>query len=151
VASEAPTADHPDVVAHKALFVEMRSPDGPIWSGLASRITVPGAKGSFGVHVRHAPLMTSLEVGLTKITAADGAEHRFVTGLGFAEVYKNAVLLLVDFGDDTEGIDVERAREARARAEAHMHTREENFDGARAEAALQRALMRLRHAGTPRA
>lgn len=139
-----------EVKAGKGLWIDIRTPDGPVYSGLAERITIPGAKGSFGVLPRHAPLMSSLEVGLTRIKTRDGTVHDFVTGTGFVEVFANHVLMLVDFGDDTEGIDVQRATESRDRAQARMRTREENFDRARAEAALQRALMRLRHAGTPR-
>lgn len=131
----------------RLLWVEVRSPDGPIWSGEAKAITVPGSKAPMGILPRHAPLMSSLELGLTRIRPADGSpEIRFVTGLGFVEVLHNRVLLLVDFADATDSIDTARATEARRRAEARLRSRDEEVDRARAEAALARALMRLRHA-----
>ncbi|MCB9899196.1 MAG: ATP synthase F1 subunit epsilon [Planctomycetes bacterium] len=135
----------------RALYVEMRSPDGPIWSGEAKYVAVPGSKGAFGVLPRHAPLMSSLELGLTRIRPADGVpDMKFVTGGGFVEIFQNHVLLLVDFADPTESIDVARATEAKKRAEARLRSHDETVDVARAEAALQRALMRLRYAGAPR-
>ncbi len=149
--ADAYTAESRETVeSNQGLWVDMRTPDGPVFEGLAKKITVPGSKGSFGVLPRHAPLMSSLEVGLCQLTLADGTVRRYVTGAGFVEVYKNHVLLLVDFGDDTEGIDVARATESRDRAQSRLRTREENFDRVRAEAALQRALMRLKFAGQPR-
>src|SRR6185295_1116317 len=83
------------------LWVEMRSPDGPIFSGWAQSITVPARKGGMGVLPRHAPLMSALDVGLTRVTEPGGKEHRFVTGAGFVEIEANRVLLLVDFGERT--------------------------------------------------
>ena len=133
------------------LWVEMRSPDGPIFSGWAQSVTVPGAvKGSMGILPRHAPLMASLDVGLTRVVEPDGKQHRFVTGAGFVEINANKVLLLVDFGERADRIDVERARQSHDRAKARLRTRGENIDYVRAEAALQRSLQRLRYAGEPR-
>ena len=131
------------------LAVEIRSPDGPIWSGAARTVIVPATLGSMGILPRHAPLMSSLEVGLTKVRDESGTEHRFVTGAGFVEVADDKVLLLVDFGERPEKIDVKRAQEAYERAKARLRTRGENIDIARAEAALARAIQRLRLAGQP--
>lgn len=136
-----------EVKEGRAIWVDMRSPDGHIWSGLCKSITIPGTKGSFGVLPRHAPLMSSLEVGLTKVTGLDGQVRKFVTGPGFVEVYKNFVLMLTDFGDRTDEIDVERAKAARDRAETRLRSHEENLDRARADAAMERAVMRMRYAG----
>ncbi|MHC5212481.1 MAG: ATP synthase F1 subunit epsilon [Planctomycetota bacterium] len=139
-----------EVAQGHRLAVEIRSPDGPIWSGWAESVVVPATKGSMGILPRHAPLMSSLEVGLTRVREPGGAEHRFVTGSGFVEVHRNRVLVLVDFGDLPERIDIRRAEEARERAKARLRTPQETVDRVRAEAALQRALMRLRFAGRPR-
>ncbi len=139
-----------EVTPGDRLWIEMRSPDGPIFSGWARAVTVPATKGSMGILPRHAALMSSLEVGLSRITDIDGKQHRYVTGGGFVEVAANKVLLLVDFGDRTDKIDVKRAREAHDRATARLRTRSEDVDYVRAQAALQRAIQRLRFAGEPR-
>jgi F-type H+-transporting ATPase subunit epsilon len=132
------------------LWVEIRSPDGVLFAGWADSVIAPAAKGSMGILPRHAALMSSLVVGLTKVRASTGTEVRLITGAGFLEVGANRVLLLVDFADDPAKVDVKRAEAARDRAQERLRTPGEQIDQARAEAALQRALMRLRHAATPR-
>ncbi|HTE05329.1 MAG TPA: ATP synthase F1 subunit epsilon [Planctomycetota bacterium] len=132
------------------LWVEVRSPDGVLFAGWADSVVVPGALGSMGILPRHAALMSSLVVGLTKVRASGGREIRLVTGAGFLEIARNRVLLLVDFADDPARVDRKRAAEARDRAQQRLRTPAENVDLARAEAALDRALMRLRFAGEPR-
>jgi F-type H+-transporting ATPase subunit epsilon len=139
-----------EVVEGHRLAVEIRSPDGPIWSGWARSVTVPGSKGGMGILPRHAPLMSSLDVGLTRVREPGGAEHRFITGAGLVEVHANRVLVLVDFGERPEHVDVARAQAARDRASARLRSPGEELDRARAEAALARAVQRLRYAGQPR-
>jgi F-type H+-transporting ATPase subunit epsilon len=143
--AEASGATSDAVRTGQALWIEMRTPDGPAWQGLAKSITVPGAKGSMGVMPRHAPLMSSLDVGLTKVRAQDGSESRWITGSGFVEVFQNKVLLLVDFADASGDIDKVRAEKAKERAQARLRSVGEETDRARAEAALNRALMRLQY------
>ena len=147
MAAEAHThVDDPEVAASKRLWVEMRTPEGVVFSGKARSVTIPGAKGSMGVLPRHAPLMSSLTTGVTKIRDADDQVHSFITGVGFVEVYRNQVLVLVDFADDPAVIDVARAQAARDRAKARLLHPGEEVDVARAEAAMDRATMRLRFA-----
>jgi F-type H+-transporting ATPase subunit epsilon len=133
-----------------ALQVEIRSPDGLVWSGAARQVVVPATKGSLGILKRHAPLTSSLEVGLTRVAEEGGAERRFVTGPGIVEVVDDKVQVLVGFAERPEVIDVKRAQEAHDRARSRLRSRDESIDLARAEAALARALVRLRFAGQPR-
>lgn len=128
--------------------VEIRSPDGAIWSGWASSLRVPESLGLMGILPGHAPLVASLDVGLTTIREEGGGEVRLITGAGFLEIDKNRVLMLVDFGEDPAKVDVARARAARERAIARLRSTDETVDIIRAEAALQRALVRLRFAPT---
>ena len=75
--------EDPDVLSGKKLWIELRTPEGAIYSGHAKTIRVPGTKGFFGVLPKHAPLMSSLEVGYTYIQDPIGVEWKFVTGAGF--------------------------------------------------------------------
>ena len=135
---------------HRALTVEIRSPDGPIWTGTAKSLRVPETLGNMGILPRHAALIGTLEAGLTTIRLTDGSERRLITGDGFLEIANDRVLMLVDFGEDPAKVDVARAREARDRALARLRSPKEDVDLARAEAALRRALARLQHAGDAR-
>lgn len=141
-----------EVKEGKALWVEIRSPDGMIWSGTAKSVTLPGTLGSMGILPRHAPLVSSLEVGVTRLgeaKAAEGSEGdgtvELVTGLGLVEVYQNQLLQLIDFGDRTPVIDVERAAASRDRAQERLSNATEDVDRARAEASLARAMLRLKY------
>ena len=132
-------------VARDSLTVEIRSPDGPLWTGTARSLRVPESLGLMGILPRHAPLIGTLEAGLTTIRLQDGSERRLITGDGFLEIANGHVLMLVDFGEDPAKVDVARAREARDRALSRLRSPKEDVDLARAEAALRRALARLRH------
>jgi F-type H+-transporting ATPase subunit epsilon len=66
-----------------------------------------------------------------------------VTG-GFFEVLDNKVIVLADAAERADEIDVTRAEQARERARLALERRESTEDLAAAQAALQRALIRLR-------
>jgi F-type H+-transporting ATPase subunit epsilon len=65
---------------------------------------------------------------------------------GFAEVSNDKVSILVDAAEKAGEIDVERARQAmeRARERLGKDRKAEDIDYLRAEAALRRAVMRIR-------
>jgi len=131
------------------IAVEIRSPDGAIWSGTARSLQVPESLGLMGILPRHAALLATLVAGLTTIHTEDGRTVKIITGDGFLEIANNRVLMLVDFGEDPAKVDVKRAQEARDRAISRLRTPAEDVDYARAEAALRRALVRLRYGGEP--
>ena len=137
------------VPAGHHIAVEIRSPEGSIWSGMATSLQVPESLGLMGIMPRHAALLATLVAGLTTIHAEDGRTVKIITGDGFLEIANNRVLMLVDFGEDPAKVDVKRAQEARDRAVSRLRTAAENVDYARAEAALRRALARLRYGGEP--
>jgi F-type H+-transporting ATPase subunit epsilon len=69
-------------------------------------------------------------------------------GDGFVEVLDNKVKVLVDFAEFAEEIDLKRAEAARDRAKERLEQRKKDgMDVARAEAALRRALVRLKLSG----
>lgn len=134
-------------MADQGLIVEIRTPEGAVYSGDAVKVTrIPGAKGSMGVLPRHAPLMSALEVGLSSLVDKAGTEWSFVTGEGFVEILDDHVLVLVDSAEDVTAIDVSRAEAARDRAAERLAKPHSDMDRARAEGALQRATTRLRFA-----
>jgi len=138
-----------EVAQGHRIAVEIRSPDGPIWTGFAKSLQVPESLGLMGIMPRHAALLATLVAGLTTIHAEDGQVVKLITGDGFLEIARNRVLMLVDFGEAPGKVDVKRAQEARDRAISRLRTPAEDVDYARAEAALRRALVRLRFGGQP--
>ena len=108
-------------------------------------LIVPGSEGQLAILPRHAPLMTTLDYG--ELIFRRGAnETSFAIGGGFLEVHSNKVTILADIAENADEIDAERAEEARNRAEERLqntHADQTSVDLARAQASLQRALLRL--------
>jgi F-type H+-transporting ATPase subunit epsilon len=115
----------------------------------ASMVVAPGAEGSLGILPNHAPLVSLLQGGELRIKSGGGEESLAVHG-GFLEVINNKVVVLVDTAERISEIDIERAEAARARAEETLRNAKDRQDIAEAEAALRRAVIRLRLARGPR-
>ena len=127
--------------------LDIVTPEKRVYSGAVERFKGPGTEGSFGVLARHAPLLTSMQVGqITFLDAADKARKMSTSG-GFAEVGRNKVTVLAETAEFVEEIDVARARAARARALERLEKKAEGVDLGRAQAALLRALNRLQVSG----
>src|SRR4030088_2822295 len=109
-----------------------------------------GADGELGVLARHAPLMSILKPGPLRIQETIGGEEQVIfVGGGFLEVLPERVTVLADVAEHAEEISIERAEEARKRAQEKLAgvltTAEEiefQSELATAEARLQLARMR---------
>ena len=110
---------------------------------MVDSVRVPGADGVVGILPRHAPLMTTLAPGELIMRKGEEEESFFVTG-GFLEVRDNHVAVLADASERAEEIDIARAEEARHRAEEALSEKRDGAELAVAEAAMRRALIRLR-------
>lgn len=80
-----------------------------------------GAEGELGVLARHAPLMTILKPGPLRIQETfGGAEQLLFVGGGFLEVLPDRVTVLADVAEHADEISLERAEEARRRAQERL-------------------------------
>jgi len=113
-----------------------------VYSDEVDVIVAPGFDGELAILPHHAPLMTTLLPG--ELRVRKGSEEFFmaVTG-GFLEVRPDRVTILADAAERAEEIDVDRAEEAKRRAEERL-THPGEADTARAEAALRRSLVRIK-------
>ncbi len=116
----------------KLLTVEITTPEKPVFKGKAVSLSVPGAKGAFQVLNGHAPIVSTLEVGLTKVEKENGDAVYFVTGPGFAEIHENKASVLTEYAYDGKTIDAEEARRERdeAASKYREETNEENLQKA---------------------
>lgn len=130
--------------------VEIVAADRRLYSGQAESLVIPGTDGYFGVLSGHAPLVSALAVGELIIKPPGKPAMLMAVAGGFAEVLPDHVVILADAAELAEEIDIERARQARERAEERLRERgggEMDID--RAQAALMRAINRLRVASQP--
>jgi len=126
------------------LNLEIITPENPIYKDQIESVTIPGTMGGFQILKDHAPLISSFEVGVIKVKK-DTAETFYTTSGGTVEVNHNKVLVLADSIEKVEAINKDRAEQAKQRAEERLRKKsEENIDEARARAALNRALNRLK-------
>ncbi|MFQ3574306.1 MAG: F0F1 ATP synthase subunit epsilon [Thermodesulfovibrionales bacterium] len=125
---------------HK-IRLEVVTPYGVVMSEDVDEITATGSEGEFGVLAGHANLITTLKIGSMQVRSGSKTEYLFVN-TGYAEVSPDKVIVLADSAEKVEDIDIERAMEAKKRAEERLR-QQENIDFARANAALQRATTRI--------
>lgn len=105
-------------------------------------VIVPGAEGELAILPRHAALITLLGSG-ELLVRKDGDEEALALAGGFMEVSENEVRILSDIAEREEEIDIEKAREARDKAQAELEEASEEQYAA-IQAALQASLLRLR-------
>ncbi|KUK11099.1 MAG: ATP synthase epsilon chain [Clostridia bacterium 41_269] len=133
-------------MAEKILTMEVVTPERHVIKTQADSIVVPAAEGYLGILSNHAPLITSLRIGVVRYSLK-GQEKKMAISGGFMEVADNVVTILADTAELAEEIDVDRAIAAKERALQRLRERKENIDYVRAQLALQRALARLKAAG----
>jgi F-type H+-transporting ATPase subunit epsilon len=126
------------------LHIDIVSPGGSVFKGHASGVIAPGSEGSFEVLNNHAPMIAAFGVGTLVVKTRAGADIDFATSGGFVEVLNNTVSILAETAEPIDGIDIERAKAAEARALERLAA--SGQDKTRAAAALERARNRLRAA-----
>jgi F-type H+-transporting ATPase subunit epsilon len=92
-----------------------------VFEGDVDMVVAPGIEGQLGILPHHAPLMTALTFGELLLHRQDQEDEFIAIGGGFMEVVPDRVTILADSAERADEIDEERA-----------------------EAALQRSLIRLK-------
>ncbi len=121
-----------------------------LFEGEVEFIIANGADGELGVLARHAPLMTILKPGPLRILETiGGPEQLLFVGGGFLEVLPDRVTVLADVAEHADEISVERAEEARRRAQEKLAgtvtaDEEVEFQSALAMAEARLRLARMR-------
>jgi F-type H+-transporting ATPase subunit epsilon len=126
------------------LQLEIVTPERQAYSDEVDAVYCPGVEGEFGVLPHHAPLLSMLGVGELRIQKG-GEEEYFAIAGGFVQVRPDKVVVMAELADLSSEIDLEAAEEARREAErAIQQGFDETADLARARAAMERALLRIR-------
>src|SRR6516162_10694178 len=99
--------------------LEIVTPDRLLVHEHVESVEIPGKAGCIGVLPGHAPLITELTIGEISYKHKGTTEHLSVAW-GFAEVLPEKVTILAQTAERVQDIDVKRAEEAKARAEAAL-------------------------------
>ena len=125
------------------IFLEIVTPEKKVVSETVDIVVAPGEMGEFGVLPGHIPFLCKLRVGELRYRQGGAQQHIAIMG-GYAEVLNNQVTILATAAEAATDIDVIRAKAARERAERRLAESRDKLEFARAQAALQRAMARLK-------
>lgn len=102
-----------------------------------------GVDGEFGILKGHIPMMSALDIGVTKIKKGNQQKSFSVMG-GILQFKDDECLILTTLAESGDEIDEMRAREALERARRKRKDAEARIDAKRAEASIARAKARLK-------
>lgn len=131
-------------MAEKVQRLEVVTPEQKVYSGEIRYVIVPGVEGEMGFLPEHAPLVSTLDIGLIRVSKEGEKPLNIAVAGGFVEVRGNRVTILSRAAERSDQINRARAAAARDRAQARLTARTPDTDLARAELALKRALNRLK-------
>ena len=126
------------------LQLEIVTPEKQAYVDEVDSVYCPGVEGELGVLPHHAPLLSTLGTGELRIKKGNEEEYFAISG-GFLQVRPDKVVVMAELADLSAEIDLEAAEEARREAEqALAQGFDEPADMAKARAAMQQALVRIR-------
>ncbi len=123
---------------------EIVSQERLVFEGEADLVIVPGANGVMGILPNHAPLLSTLQLGVIKVRRQE-EEYVFTVTGGIVDVQPNLIIVMADTAESVQEIDVARAEAARERAEELLSRGlpPDNDAYLAIEAALNRSKLRI--------
>ena len=126
----------------KVFHIDIFTPTGKYLSIDADYLKVTSPLSVLGILPNHAPLITTVEICKMTIRS-NGKDNFYAISGGVMNIKKDhSVTLLLNAIESASEIDLDRALEAKRRAEERLANQEE-VDVTRAKAALSRALNRI--------
>ena len=126
------------------LQLEIVTPEKLVYQDEVDSVVLPGSEGELGVLPHHAPLVSTLGAGELRLRKGAIEESFAIVG-GFVQVLPDKVVVMAETADMASEIDLEKAQEARRKAEQALEGGfVEGADLAAARASLQSALLRIR-------
>ncbi len=126
----------------RSFRLEVISPDRIFFDDMVEMVELRTTEGDIGVLKGHIPLTAVVAPGIMKIKAS-GEEKEAALHDGFIEILKEKVVVLAESCEWPDEIDINRANEAKIRAERRLKGAEGEINESRAELALKRALTRI--------
>lgn len=97
-------------MADKLFELEIVTPQKTVFKGNAKAVTVPGTVSGFQILFNHAPIVSSLEMGVVRVESDDSTKLFTITS-GFVENQKNVTSIIVEeaiSADDKTKEEVEK-------------------------------------------
>lgn len=129
-------------MADRTFDLQIISPTRVFFHEEVDMVEMKTSEGEIGVLAGHIPLTAILEPGILKVHQ-NGTVKEAALLDGFVEIRGNRVTVLAEACEWPDEIDVNRAEEAKIRAERRLKSGEKEVDMVRAEFALKKALTRI--------
>ena len=130
-------------MADDRLFrLEIISPDRVFYQGDVAMVELTTSEGDVGIYKNHIPMTMIVVPGIVTITEEEG-QKREALHSGFIEVLPDKVTILAELAEWPDEIDLNRAEEARVRAQRRLETGDSSMNMIRANMALRKALVRI--------
>ena len=126
----------------KVMNLKIISPDRIFYDGDVEMIEITTTEGEMGIYPEHIPLTAIIAPGILRIHEPGGVKEAALHD-GFIEIQKKKVVILAESCEWPDEIDLNRAREAKIRAERRLKGEEGDINDLRAEAALRRSITRI--------
>lgn len=128
----------------KVFELEIISPDRQFYNGYVTFVEMTTSEGDIGIYKNHIPMTCIMEPGIVKIYEDGNDEKKkAIVHAGFVEILPSKVTIMAEVAEWPDEIDVNRAEEAKIRAERRINDGGEGVNIDRAEAALRRSLARI--------
>ena len=125
----------------KTFLLQIYTPYGKYFDGYVDELIIQTEEYVLGILPNHAPLVAKVKIGKMEIVQ-NGERKCYANGEGLINVKKDGVTLIVDSVERKDEIDIDRAKEAKKRAEERLKE-PLNIDVERATRALIRANNRI--------
>jgi len=124
-------------------ILEIVTPMRKFFSGEVEMVVLKSLDGEMGILKDHVPMVVAVDIGPIRILQ-DGEWLEAVLNEGFMEITKEKTVILVDTAEWPNEIDINRAKEAKERAEERLQRQLAQKEFIRSRAALARAMTRLK-------
>ena len=111
----------------KMFKLRIIAPDRVFYEGEASFLELVTSEGEVGIYKNHIPMTMVLVPGIVRITES-GEVKVAALHSGFVQILQDEVTILAEIAEWPDEIDVNRANEAKIRAERRLETQDPNIN-----------------------
>ncbi|MCR4322739.1 MAG: ATP synthase F1 subunit epsilon [Candidatus Azambacteria bacterium] len=104
-------------MSSKTIRFEIVTPERIVLQEDVLQATIPTKAGEITVFPHHIPLVSILRPGTIELKTSSGEKEIIAVSKGFIEVLRNKIVILADTAEIAKEINLERAEEAKKRAE----------------------------------
>ena len=134
------------MLENRELLVVVTTPEGKVYNHRSYSVSAEAIDGGITILPNHAPIMLPLKIGELQVKRflEDSPTDYIAIGGGIMEVRDNVVTVIANVAERARDIDVNRAEQARDKAEAIIQDKNcSKSEVERAKIALNKAINRI--------